>query len=335
MPLTDTSQDILTLAGSPSAVRITAIHDDLLRRRGVKLHLLRLDLVDVALGGNKVFKLHGNVLAAREQGFDTLLSFGGVWSNHLYALAAAGQRLGMKTKAIIRGELPAQGNHCLSFLQSSGMELIAVSRQQYRQRHDPVWQQELLSLHGPAWLIPEGGANLAGVAGCQQLACLIAQLPGAYDEVVLPCGTATTLAGLVAGLSFLAQPGSTASPLAEIHTKKKIPSVRGMVVLKGMDSLQADVENWLQNQSVEYCVDWHLDASAHFGGYAKRSAEVSHFIHNFWHAHSVPLEPVYSGRMMRALFQRIEDGYYLPGTRLLALHTGGMQGRSVDEADIA
>ncbi|WP_339868956.1 1-aminocyclopropane-1-carboxylate deaminase/D-cysteine desulfhydrase [Pseudohongiella nitratireducens] len=338
MALTDISQDILTLAGNPGSVRITAIHDDLLRKRGVRLHLLRLDLIDVALGGNKIFKLYGNLLTAQKLGFDTLISFGGVWSNHLYALAAAGQRLGLKTKAIIRGELPAQGNHCLSFLKSCGMELYPVSRQQYRQRHDPVWQQELLSLHGPAWLIPEGGANLAGVVGCQQLAFLISQLPGGYDEVVLPCGTATTLAGLVAGISLLSRQQGTSS-LSFRHpafeTREKVPAVRGMVVLKGMTSLQAEIEHWLRCQGVKHCVDWSLDASAHFGGYAKRSAEISHFNYSFWQTHGIPLEPVYSGRMMRALFQRIEDGYYPHGTRLLALHTGGLQGRSVDEADIA
>lgn len=335
MALNDISQDILALAGNPAAVKITAIHDDLLQRRGVRLHLLRLDLVDAALGGNKIFKLYGNLLAARKQRADTLLSFGGAWSNHLYALAAAGQRLGFKTKAVIRGEIPPERNHCLSFLESTGMELIPVSRQAYRLRHDPMWQQELLSQHGPAWLVPEGGGNLAGVVGCQQLAFLIAQLPGAYDEVVLPCGTATTLAGLVAGISLLSQrKSSRTGQMNGLKPKKKVPAVRGMVVLKGMESLQADVAGWLEAQQVRQSIDWTLDHSAHFGGYAKRSAEISYFNHKFWQSHQVPLEPVYSGRMMRALFQRIEDGYYQRGTQLLALHTGGMQGRSVDEADI-
>ena len=335
MALNDISEDILALAGNPAAVKITAIHDDLLHRRGVRLHLLRLDLVDAALGGNKVFKLHGNLLAARKKRADTVLSFGGVWSNHLYALAAAGQRRGFNTKAIIRGEIPPERNHCLAFLESAGMELIPVSRQEYRSRHDPVWQQALLSQHGPAMLIPEGGGNLAGVVGCQQLAFLIAQLPRAYDEVVLPCGTATTLAGLVAGISLLAQrKSSRTGQVNELKPKRKVPAVRGMVVLKGMESLQADVQGWLEAQGVKQSIAWTLDHTAHFGGYAKRSAEVSYFVHQFWQSHQVPLEPVYSGRMMRALFQRIEDGYYERGTQLLALHTGGLQGRSVDEADI-
>lgn len=329
MALTDISHDILALAGNPGQVRITAIQDAMLKRRGVRLHLLRLDLIDAALGGNKVFKLHGNLLAARKEGLKTLLSFGGAWSNHLYALAAAGQRMGFTTKAVIRGELPSQRNHCLSFLESAGMELIPVTREQYRQRHDPLWQQALLDQHGPAWLIPEGGANLAGVTGCQQLAFIIARLPADYDEIVLPCGTATTLAGLVAGISRLVHGRSVGTRPA-----RKVPSVRGMVVLKGMDALQGEVQDWLTAQGVEQSIEWTLDMSAHFGGYARRSSEVSHFNHHFWQRHEVPLEPVYSGRMMRALFQRIEDGCYKPGSVLLALHTGGMQGRSVDEADI-
>lgn len=335
MPLSDYSQDILALAGSRAPVKVTAIHDDRLQRRGVRLHLLRLDLIDAALGGNKVFKLYGNIEAARKRRVDTLLSFGGAWSNHLYALAAAGQRLGFKTKAIIRGELPPQRNHCLSFLESAGMELIPVSRQQYRLRHDSKWQQALLAEHGPAMLVPEGGANLAGVTGCQQLAFLIAQLPGTYDEVVMPCGTATTLAGLVAGMSLLAQDNAChTAPVIRPWPKSKVPAVRGMVVLKGMTSLQADVQGWLEAQQATQRIDWALDHSAHFGGYAKRSAEVSQFIHQFWQSHQIPLEPVYSGRMMKALFQRIDDGCYAQGTQLLALHTGGLQGRRVDEADI-
>lgn len=234
--------------------------------------------------------------------------------------------MGFRTKAVIRGELPSAGNHCLSYLQSAGMELIPVTRQEYRQRHDLQWQQTMLAEHGPAWLIPEGGANLAGVQGCQQLAFIIASLPADYDEIVLPCGTATTLAGLVAGISLLVQGKQTV---------RKVPAVRGMVVLKGMDSLQGEVEDWLQAQGVQQSIPWALDMSAHFGGYAKRSAEISHFNHCFWQSQHVPLEPVYSGRMMRTLFQRIEDGYYPPGSLVLALHTGGMQGRSVEEADIA
>ncbi|MDH7945133.1 pyridoxal-phosphate dependent enzyme [Pseudohongiella sp. SYSU M77423] len=302
-----------------SQVPVTQINDARLLRRDVQLRLFRLDLVDRVLGGNKWFKLYQNLTQARQAGATTLLSFGGAWSNHLCALAEAGQRYGFRTIGIIRGELPDSLNPALQFVISRGMHLVPVSRTDYRQRHDPVFIKQLLDQHGPAWVIPEGGANLAGVEGCQRLASLlleqVADLAG--SEICLACGTATTLAGLVAGLQ-----SSSLSPAIK---------VTGHVVLKGGEPLTAEVAGWLQQLGADpHDANWCLDTQdAHFGGYAKQPQSLLDFIADFSEQHDVPLEPVYSGRLLAAIFTRLERGDYPPGTRLLALHTGGLLAANV------
>lgn len=297
-----------------SRTPLTEISDDVLLAHDIRLQVLRLDLADPALGGNKWFKLQRNLTLARAQKADTVLSFGGAYSNHLYALAEAGYRYGFRTIGVIRGELAEPLNATLRYADSRGMQLIPVSRSDYRRRNEPGFADELLGERKEGvMVIPEGGANLAGVQGCQALAQLLVQRIGDLDgvEVCIACGTGTTMAGLLAGLQHAGC------------------FVRGFAVLKGGEFLRAEIAGWLQLQGADMSSQpWALETAYHFGGYARRPSQLTDFIRQFEIQHGIPLEPVYTGKLMAAVYQRIREGLYPPGSRLVVMHTGGLQARS-------
>jgi len=299
-----------------SRTPLTDIADDVLLAHDIRLQVLRLDLADPALGGNKWFKLQHNLALAKTQGADTLLSFGGAYSNHLYALAEAGFRYGFRTIGVIRGELSEPLNPTLRYVQSRGMQLIPVSRSDYRHRNECGFADALLGGYRKGvMVIPEGGANLPGVQGCHALAHLLVERVADPDgvEVCLACGTGTTMAGLLAGLQ---------------HTGC---FVRGFSVLKGGDFLREEITGWLQRQGADISSRrWALETDYHFGGYARRPSQLTDFIRQFEAQHDIPLEPVYTGKLMASVYQRIREGLYPPGSRLVVMHTGGLQTRKVD-----
>ncbi len=163
------------------------------------LGVLRLDRLHPLWGGNKVFKLLPNLRRAEALGQRRVISFGGAYSNHLHALAAWGREHGLETVGIVRGEAPARPGPTLRDLHDWGMRIRHVSRAAYRRRVDPAWVEEITRDLRPALVIPEGGDNAEGFAGCRELGRSIAALPGNWDVIALACGTGTTLAGLVAG----------------------------------------------------------------------------------------------------------------------------------------
>lgn len=301
---------------------VQPVHDDFLLRHDVSLRVIRFDLAHPVVGGNKWYKLQRNLALAREQGATRLLSFGGAYSNHIHALAAAGAEAGFDTVGIIRGELVLPLNSTLAYARARGMQLIPVSRVDYRRRSDQDFLDNLHRRHGPFYLIPEGGANEAGVRGCQQMATELAARVPDLDrcEIALACGTGTTLAGLLSGLRVLRpvlSPPDTATPR---------PFVRGIAVLKGADFLRTDIRHWLMRLGATgYSGDWALETDYHGGGYARAGQELLDFVSQFESAHNIPLEPVYTGKMLQALYKRIGEGLYAPGSRILALHTGGLR----------
>jgi 1-aminocyclopropane-1-carboxylate deaminase len=227
---------VFPLAGA-SGLNIQTIHDSTLDDCGINLRIARLDQLHPLLSGNKWFKLRRNLQFAKSVGATTLLSFGGAYSNHIHALAAAGRLFDFRTIGVIRGEICGPLNPTLSFAEAQGMMLLPVSRTEYRQRHDPVYLDELQARFGErVYLIPEGGANLLGVQGCMDIAQLLADEVSDLEgcEILLACGTGTTLAGLVAGLQKL-------YGLQSMCTGKlamAAPRVRGFAVLKGADFLR-------------------------------------------------------------------------------------------------
>lgn len=287
------------------AIPLQALSAPLLQDAGLRVSVLRLDLIHPLISGNKWFKLKYNLRQARAEGQQTLLSFGGAYSNHIHALAAAGAEFGFNTIGVIRGEPHVPLNPTLQFAVDQGMHLHYLSREQYRQKHTPQLQAELRAQFGDVYWIPEGGSNALAVKGCAEI---VASLPAATDVLVCACGTGATLAGLAVGM----------------HGRG---SVMGVAVLKGAEFLYDDVRRLLQDYGASAVAPWDLVLDGHCGGYARSSEGLLSFMHEFEAEQGVLLEQVYTGKMMFALWQMIAAGHFAPGSHVVAVHTGGMQGR--------
>jgi 1-aminocyclopropane-1-carboxylate deaminase len=270
--------------------------------------LLRLDTGGGLAPGNKYFKLCRNLAGARRLGIERLVSFGGAWSNHLHALAALGAEQGFQTVGIVRGDAGAVESAMLADVRGWGMQVVKVSRAEYRRRADPGYLAGLERRFAPCLLIPEGGANSEGVRGCMAIAGLLKTLAPAARHIVVPVGTGTTLAGLVAGL------GSGYS-------------VTGIAALRGATDLEQGVERALDAVAVGARARWRILHGDHCGGFARTHAALREFILSFEAAQGIPLEPVYTGKMLYAIQRRLRSGEWDIGEPLVAIHTGGLQGR--------
>nr|WKN39286.1 pyridoxal-phosphate dependent enzyme [Tunicatimonas sp. TK19036] len=270
---------------------------------GVMLSVLRLDQVHSAIAGNKWYKLKYNLKQAQQEGHSTLLTFGGAYSNHIHATAVAGKACGFQTIGVIRGERPPSLNPTLHFAQKQGMQLHFVSREAYREKADKSFIEDLQQQFGAFYLLPEGGSNALAVKGCAEI------LPDTHEFDVVGCsmGTGGTLAGLLVQLAGAKQ-------------------VLGFPALKGGDFLQAEVNELTQAYCQRTFSNYQLMTDYHFGGYAKANRKLVDFINNFYQTHRLPLDPVYNGKLFYGLYDLIEKGYFERDTRVLAIHTGGLQG---------
>jgi 1-aminocyclopropane-1-carboxylate deaminase len=300
----------------PALPAVETLRDPLYAARGVTLDVLRLDLLHPLWGGNKLFKLLPNLRRAEALGLRRVISFGGAHSNHLHALAAWGREHGLQTVGIVRGEAPAHPGPTLRDLHDWGMRIRHVSRAAYRRRTDPAWVQELTRDLMPALVIPEGGDNAEGFAGCRELGRSIAALEGGWDVLALACGTGTTLAGLVAGSGAF---------------------VLGVAALRDAAGITARAAAHLAPvgpDSSGQGLSPDTDARARFlvldrfagRGFARVDAELAGFMAQFSGRSGVPLDPVYTGKLFHGLHTLVGEGRFPPGTRVLALHTGGLQG---------
>lgn len=298
-----TDFDTLQLA-SP----ITQINEPLLAHKNVQLFIKRDELIHPLLQGNKWRKLKYNLLAAAQQSADTLLSFGGAYSNHLHALAAAGRLFNFNTIGIIRGERPTPLNPTLQDMQDWGMQLEFISRADYRKQESAELIQQLKQKYGAFYLIPEGGNNAAGRYGCAEL---LDELRERYDYICCEVGSGTQFSALVSQHSASSQAAQQTHYL-------------GFVVMKNPALLQ-QLEVYFEQQQVSYN-NWSLNHDYHFGGFARANNILHEFIHQFKQQHGIQLEPVYSGKMLYGLYQLIKQDYFKPGSRILAIHGGGLQG---------
>lgn len=303
---------------SPSFIPpLQALHWPAFTDAGVSLKVLRLDLIDPLLGGNKWFKLQRNIEAIRAAGNPRVLTFGGAWSNHLRAVAAAGQRFGFETVGLVRGELVEPLNPSLCLARGCGMHLQAMTRSDYRRKHEPDMLAWLEQEFGPHYLIPEGGSNAAGVQGCEMLADYLCWDHSAGHRVVaLACGTGATMAGLIRGL----------------QGKKQVVHVLGVAVLKADGYIPDQVRRWLGEESARP-VSWQVIEDAHCGGYARSSVELEMFLEEFAGCSDMPVEPVYTGKLLFALHRQLGRGRFLPGTEIILLHTGGILPGNSRESD--
>ena len=290
-----------------AAVRpLQVIEDERLDRAGVSLLIKREDLIHPLVSGNKWHKLKYNLTAARQQGYGTLLSFGGAYSNHIHALAAAARAHGFQSVGVIRGEPYEPLNPTLQFAVEQGMRLHYLNRLAYRRKYEADILDALRARFGDFYLIPEGGSNPLGVRGCGDI---VTDIDQAFDVLVCACGTGATLAGLVAGLEGRAR-------------------ALGIAVLKGAGFLNGEVRRFLAEVGAPACDNWSLALDFHCGGYAKTSPGLLAFMSDFERRHAIPLDPVYTGKMLYGLFELIGKGEFARGTTIVAIHSGGLQGRS-------
>ncbi len=282
----------------PSPLR--EVRDERFDRRGIRLVLKRDDLIHPELIGNKWRKLVPNIAAADGR---PLVTFGGAYSNHLRATAAAGRLLGLATTGVVRGQELADRplNPSLARCAADGMRLRFVDRSTYRRKAEPETLAAILRAAGAegAYVVPEGGSNAAAVRGCTALG---AELRGHADAVAVACGTGGTLAGLAAGLA-------------------KGQHALGVPVLRG-GFLTADVEALQERAFGGRTGDWSLDDRFHFGGYARTTPELDAFAEDFEQRHALPVERLYVAKLLYGLVVLAEEGAFPRGTTLAAVVTG-------------
>ncbi|QNE21872.1 1-aminocyclopropane-1-carboxylate deaminase/D-cysteine desulfhydrase [Kribbella qitaiheensis] len=279
---------------------VVELADERLAAGGVRVLLKRDDLIHPELPGNKWRKLKYNLVAAREQGHDTLLTFGGAYSNHLRATAAAGHYGSFRTIGVVRGEQHLPLNPSLSYAEARGMQLSYLDRTTYRSKASAEVIETLHQEFGDFYLLPEGGSNREAVIGCAELP---AELEDHFDVLFCAVGTGGTLAGIAAGLS----PGQRAI---------------GIPVIKGGEYLEQEITNLQTLAFGSRRGNWTLNHAHHFGGYAKRTPTLDHFITDFETRHHLRLDWVYVAKMMHALYTQAAQGAFAPGTTIVAVITG-------------
>jgi 1-aminocyclopropane-1-carboxylate deaminase len=283
---------------------VQEIRHPTLDKAGIQLLVKREDLNHPHVSGNKWWKLKYNLQEAQISG-KPMLTFGGAYSNHIFATAAAAKELQLKSIGIIRGERMNPLNDTLSFAASQGMELHFVSRQAYRQKSDTSFLSHLHEKFGQFFLIPEGGTNVHAIRGCEEFA--LAKLHDInFDTLMLPVGTGGTIAGIVAGL-----------------TDNK--EVIGVSVLKDGSFLTEDIRSLLKIYGDTTYGNWSVVTSYDHGGYAKATKELLDLLRAMKMQHNLPLDTVYTGKLMWAVLAEAERGRFSRGTTVLALHTGGLQ----------
>ena len=276
------------------------LHDDRLDEAGVRLLLKRDDLINPDVPGNKWRKLKYNLAEAQRSRHRTLLTFGGAYSNHIRATAAAGERFGFATIGVIRGEEHQPLNDSLAYAVRHGMQLTYLDRGAYRHKHDPAVIARLRQEFGGFYLVPEGGSNGLGVRGCAEIP---AETSDDFDVICCPCGTGGTLAGIALGLRSSQQ-------------------AIGFPVLKNGGFLADEVIRLQREAAGRNAGRWNIELGYHFGGYAKATPELGAFIADFDQRHGLVLDRVYTAKMMYGIIDLACDGLFASGSTVIAVITG-------------
>ncbi len=270
----------------------------------VFLDMKREDLLHNEVSGNKFRKLKYNLIEAKRLGYTTILTFGGAYSNHIAATAAAGKIVGLHTIGVIRGDelgldlnKTLLENDTLRFASTAGMHFKFVSREGYRNKSSGEFLDQLKEEFGSFYLIPEGGTNDLAIKGCEEI---VTPKDTKYDVICCAVGTGGTISGIINS--------------SEDHQK-----ILGFPALKG-DFLSEDIKRYTSR------TNWNLIHDYHFGGYGKLNQELIAFINTFKDQQNIALDPVYTGKMLFGIFDMIKKGVFPKNTRILAVHTGGLQG---------
>ncbi|OTG93131.1 1-aminocyclopropane-1-carboxylate deaminase/D-cysteine desulfhydrase [Acinetobacter sp. ANC 3832] len=268
----------------------------------VEVTIKRLDLVHPQISGNKFFKLKYNFLEAQKSGLDKIITFGGAYSNHIAATAFAAQQFGFQSVGIIRGEELKEKpfNTTLKTAEQFGMQLHFVSRENYRLKDTSDFLDKLNADYPASYVIPEGGTNALAIQGCKEI--LTQEDQQNYDVICCAVGTGGTITGLIQACAA--------------HQ-----SVLGFSALKG-DFLNKQVAEW----TIQH--NWTILDDYCFGGYAKTQPVLIQFMKSFEQQYQIPLEQVYTGKMLFGIFDLIQKNYFPAKSKILVIHSGGLQGRN-------
>src|SRR5690606_12169000 len=274
----------------------------------IELYIKREDVLHEEISGNKFRKLKYNLEEAKRQGKTKLLTFGGAFSNHIAAVAAAGRNYGFETVGVIRGEelaLKFLENPTLKKASEDGMQFYFATRTQYRDKTNADFLTELHQQFGDFYLIPEGGTNEFAVKGCEEFLTIEDEI---FDVICCAVGTGRTISGI-------------------INSLKPHQKALGFPVLKG-DFLIDDIKKYTHNNQ------WKLVTDYHFGGYAKINNELKVFMHQFYKKYLITLDPVYTSKLTFGVIDLISKGYFKPYSKILLIHTGGLQGLQSNIAEL-
>lgn len=289
---------------------VDRVNHPVFEEAGITCFMKREDQIHPIISGNKWRKLKYNVAHLKRVKKRGFITFGGAFSNHLAASAFAAKKEGLQMVAVVRGD-EQRANATLNFVQSCGAEVKRVSRQEYAKKEDDDFLAMLRRQYPNLEIIPEGGANVYGVRGCTEILHEVTQ---PFDVVACPMGSATTFAGLV---------------LSGKHDVEFMgfPAIKGGNYLSGVvDNFvaQARTKPWLPASFI--APQWQLQTDYHFGGFGKISPQLVAFMNTFWAETNIPLDPIYTAKMMYGLIDLAKRRKFKSGTRLLVLHTGGLQG---------
>ncbi|WP_291784308.1 pyridoxal-phosphate dependent enzyme [Cecembia sp.] len=287
----------------PNQISVEKLSYELWEIQGVQLAIKRLDQIHPLASGNKFFKLKYNLEQAKKEGKNKLLTFGGAYSNHIYATAAAAEQEGFQTVGVIRGEETFPINPTLNAAKEKGMSLHYISRSAYRDKESPKFIDELREIYGNFYLIPEGGTNYLAIKGTSEI---LSNEDKDFSHICTPLGTGGTFLGLANSL---------------LHHQELL----GFSALKG-SFIHQEIDGQLKKFQIETHGKTKILNNYHFGGYGKHTAELLDFIRWFYLTFQIPLEPIYTGKMAYGVLKLVQKKYFPKGSKILLLHTGGIQG---------
>ncbi|WP_057938873.1 1-aminocyclopropane-1-carboxylate deaminase/D-cysteine desulfhydrase [Algoriphagus resistens] len=286
-------------------VPVQLLSHPILAGKGLELAVKRLDLVHPAISGNKFFKLKYNLEQAKSEGKSKILTFGGAFSNHIYATAEAAKAENMLAIGVIRGERTEPLNRTLSHAESLGMQLHFIDRSTYKNKTEPGFLVGLKEKFGDFYLIPEGGTNGLAIRGTSEI---LTPEDQNFSFICSSIGTGGTFAGLYSSLSA--------------HQK-----LLGFSALKG-EFIHQEISGLTGKYHLSSPGSYGIFTNYHFGGYAKHSQELIDFIWAFYESFGIVLDPVYTGKMAFGIWDLIKNDYFAKGSKILMIHTGGLQGNT-------
>jgi 1-aminocyclopropane-1-carboxylate deaminase len=266
----------------------------------ISLSIKREDRIHSFVSGNKFRKLKYNLLEAKKEKHRTIVTFGGAYSNHIAAVAYACQEENIQSIGIIRGEelaFKVKENPTLQFALKCGMKLEFISREKYRTKETDAFLEELKGKYSPFYLVPEGGTNALAIKGCQEI---LTKDDADFDYICCAVGTGGTIAGI-------------------INSANKNQKILGFPALKG-DFLTNEINKYANNSNFTLITEYH------FGGYAKVNTNLINFVNQFYLNTNIPLDTVYTGKMVYGVMDLIQKKYFPNNSKILMIHTGGLQG---------